>query len=421
MPLARDSISGKTVMLVSADTAFTTRVCAALKGNERLIRVASPDLMSTWRGPPPDLLVVDWRALPQHRIDSGLPHLQAASGTGTLLAIITAATADAIPEAVGFYLGRPTAVLISDHPAIGVLVRSHMNNAPHGALAVTAATAVLRRMPDSALGLLNSCIGSGFTASSVKCCAQAMDLDRATIRRQIQRSGSSTITPGSIVRMAKVAFAVLLLREGTGSAHRIARVIGLASGASLGRLLVRTVGATPAELAREKWSGNNMEYLDAILFGANCALERPRPRSLLAGAATMGNRATVIFLLAACLASATVAPTVRAQAPVVPAKSSEIYRATDLRQPASPLANSGSPRYPSVLKAAEIQGEVVVEFVVDTVGRPEMATFTVIRSSHALFTNSVNAFVTAMRFRPAEHEGRKVRQYVEVPFAFKLP
>jgi len=84
------------------------------------------------------------------------------------------------------------------------------------------------------------------------------------------------------------------------------------------------------------------------------------------------------------------------------------------------IPGSGSPRYPDMLRSANVEGEVLAQFVVDTTGRAEMSTFKTLKSSHDLFTNSVKSALANMKFYPAEVGGRKVKQLVQMPFVFSL-
>ncbi len=77
-------------------------------------------------------------------------------------------------------------------------------------------------------------------------------------------------------------------------------------------------------------------------------------------------------------------------------------------------------RYPDMLRSANVEGEVLVQFVVDTTGRADLSQFKVLKSSHDLFTNSVRNALSQMRFYPAEIGGRKVKQLVQQPFNFTL-
>jgi TonB family protein len=89
-------------------------------------------------------------------------------------------------------------------------------------------------------------------------------------------------------------------------------------------------------------------------------------------------------------------------------------------KPVTTAPGSASPRYPQILRQAGVEGEVLVQFVVDTDGRAEPATFKVLRSSHDLFAASVAKALPAMRFIPAEFRGRRVRQLVQQPFAYTI-
>lgn len=77
--------------------------------------------------------------------------------------------------------------------------------------------------------------------------------------------------------------------------------------------------------------------------------------------------------------------------------------------------------YPDALLSAAVPGRVLVEFVVDTLGRAEMETFGTIASTRPEFTDAARRAVTAARFTPAVLQGRKVRQLVQLPFSFTVP
>ena len=78
--------------------------------------------------------------------------------------------------------------------------------------------------------------------------------------------------------------------------------------------------------------------------------------------------------------------------------------------------------YPQALRAKgrEVQGQVLVEFSVDTTGRPDMATLSVLQSDHELFTAAVRKAIPSMRFVPAQENGRKVRALVTKQFRFAI-
>ena len=91
-----------------------------------------------------------------------------------------------------------------------------------------------------------------------------------------------------------------------------------------------------------------------------------------------------------------------------------------VEKPVAPVPGTGNPRYPDILRSSSIEGEVLAQFVVDTTGRVEVATFKVIRTSHELFSASVRQALPQMRFLAAEVGGRKVKQLVQQPFVFAL-
>ena len=83
--------------------------------------------------------------------------------------------------------------------------------------------------------------------------------------------------------------------------------------------------------------------------------------------------------------------------------------------PRSPL-----PRYPEALRRLALAGTVRMTFVVDTLGRVEMATVRVLEAAHPAFEASVRSTLPRMRFEPARIGDRPVRQLVEFPVAFAL-
>lgn len=77
-------------------------------------------------------------------------------------------------------------------------------------------------------------------------------------------------------------------------------------------------------------------------------------------------------------------------------------------------------RYPDMLRSANVEGEVLAQFVVDTTGRVEANSVKILKSSHDLFTNAVQQALRSARYYPAEIGGRKVKQLVQQPFNFTL-
>jgi protein TonB len=91
----------------------------------------------------------------------------------------------------------------------------------------------------------------------------------------------------------------------------------------------------------------------------------------------------------------------------------QVDRAVQATRPAKP-------RYPDALKSVNVEGEVMVQYIVDARGRVEPGSIKVLSSAHALFAQAVRTALLEARYRPAEVNGRPVRQLVQQPFRFKL-
>lgn len=87
---------------------------------------------------------------------------------------------------------------------------------------------------------------------------------------------------------------------------------------------------------------------------------------------------------------------------------------------AQQIPGTGKLRYPDELRAANIEGVVLAQFVVDQDGSVEPGTFKALRSTNALFTEAVKADLASMKFYPAEVKGVRVKQLVQQPFTFAL-
>ena len=84
------------------------------------------------------------------------------------------------------------------------------------------------------------------------------------------------------------------------------------------------------------------------------------------------------------------------------------------------MGNAPEPKYPASLRAAGIEGRVVVQFVVDTLGRAEVGDLQVVETPHVLFVDAVRSALARYRFTVGEAAGRKVRTRVQLPFVFTL-
>jgi protein TonB len=103
-----------------------------------------------------------------------------------------------------------------------------------------------------------------------------------------------------------------------------------------------------------------------------------------------------------------------------PATVDVTYLAAQVEKPAAQIAGTGIPDYPDALRVAGIGGEVRVQFVVDTTGKAVPGSVNILKSAHPQFTDAVRKALLKMRFKPAETSTHKVRQIVEMPFAFAV-
>lgn len=103
-----------------------------------------------------------------------------------------------------------------------------------------------------------------------------------------------------------------------------------------------------------------------------------------------------------------------------PANENQTYFEFQVEKQVQPMPGNSPPRYPDMLRSANVEGEVLAQFVVDTTGRADMSTFKVLKSSHDLFTAAVRSALPNMKFYAAEVGGRKVKQLVQMPFQFNL-
>ena len=94
--------------------------------------------------------------------------------------------------------------------------------------------------------------------------------------------------------------------------------------------------------------------------------------------------------------------------------------AAGVDKPALALANNPAPRYPDLLRRANIGGAVVVQVVIDTTGRADMTTARILSSDNPAFTDAVLAALARARYIAAESNGRKTRMWVVQSFVFTI-
>ena len=117
--------------------------------------------------------------------------------------------------------------------------------------------------------------------------------------------------------------------------------------------------------------------------------------------------------------------------PAVPGPGAPVVTGPPAPAPAAPmdvrtveeppvLLSHPEPGYPDLLRSAGIEGRVVVEAVLDTLGRVERGSLRIVSSTHALFVPEASALVLGSRYRPGRFGGMAVRVRIQVPVNFAL-
>ena len=97
----------------------------------------------------------------------------------------------------------------------------------------------------------------------------------------------------------------------------------------------------------------------------------------------------------------------------------KIYTSDQVDVPArSDSISRPQPQYPEALLFTGVPGQVLAEFVVDTLGHVEIDTFGVISSTNPKFTEAVHRVLPDWAYAPAMLNGKRVRQLVQQPFNF---
>ena len=81
-------------------------------------------------------------------------------------------------------------------------------------------------------------------------------------------------------------------------------------------------------------------------------------------------------------------------------------------------ADNPAPAYPPELLGRRIDGRVVAEFIVDERGRVDTRTLRIISSTDERFSDAVRDVLPNLRFIPAETDGVRTEERVEMPFRF---
>ncbi|MEO8334951.1 MAG: TonB family protein [bacterium] len=86
------------------------------------------------------------------------------------------------------------------------------------------------------------------------------------------------------------------------------------------------------------------------------------------------------------------------------------------------VGDTPQPRYPESLRGQRMEGEVVVQFLVDETGRVDASSMKVVRSPHELFTAAVRGVLPKFRFEPARSATSKaIAEQVQYAIRFAAP
>jgi protein TonB len=99
--------------------------------------------------------------------------------------------------------------------------------------------------------------------------------------------------------------------------------------------------------------------------------------------------------------------------------SGEVFLEAQLDDPVQPISIP-TPRYPPVLQSAGIAGAVDLQYVVDTTGHAEPASFKILKTTHPAFVEPAKEAITKGVFKPAKFKGQPVRQLVQQRISFKV-
>jgi len=100
-------------------------------------------------------------------------------------------------------------------------------------------------------------------------------------------------------------------------------------------------------------------------------------------------------------------------------ETSEVFMESSVEEPPEVLSGP-TLRYPAWLREQGIQGRVVVQFIVDSLGRAEPSSIKVIETPNAGFDSTAAHYVRHARFKPGIVHGRPVRVLINLPIDFKV-
>jgi protein TonB len=97
----------------------------------------------------------------------------------------------------------------------------------------------------------------------------------------------------------------------------------------------------------------------------------------------------------------------------------ETFLEAQVDDPVAPI-NQPKPRYPPVLQQAGVSGRVDIQYVVDTLGHAEPASWKVLKSTNKLFEEPARESIMKSVYKPARIKGAAVRQLVQQSIVFNV-
>jgi len=79
-----------------------------------------------------------------------------------------------------------------------------------------------------------------------------------------------------------------------------------------------------------------------------------------------------------------------------------------------------SPKYPDLLRSADVEGNVVIDVAIDSAGHVDLSRLKVIRSDHQLFLMSVRQAIDTTAWLPARQMGRPIQSIRRDTISFLL-
>jgi periplasmic protein TonB len=93
-----------------------------------------------------------------------------------------------------------------------------------------------------------------------------------------------------------------------------------------------------------------------------------------------------------------------------------VYSDAAVEEHPEPL--TAPPKYPDPMRMAGIQGRVMLQAIIDTLGRVEPSSIHIVQTPNPGFDETVRQWALRAEFRPARLHGHPVRALVDLPFDF---